>query len=185
MNHDEFEQLKQAVQHLQDRQHIHDCIVRESRARDRQDVDMINSCWWEDGSDEHGPMVTAAKEYAARANAGHAANFQSTSHNITNHLCEIDGDTAWCESYVVGGLFWQDDKTTTLAMGRYLDHLEKRNGDWRLLTRRCTIEMTANADGTWVHSKFVKGFLKGLWSKEDPSYERPIIAKPKTEGVRW
>jgi hypothetical protein len=179
----EFERLKSTVQNLKDRQDILDCIQRESRARDRQDVDMIESCWWEDGVDEHGPSVTKAPDYPARANAGHGANFNMTSHNITNHRCDIEADTAYCESYVVGGLFWRDGKTTTIAFGRYLDQLEKRNGEWRLVTRRCTIEMSATTDGTWVHSKNVKGFLQGLWNKDDPSYERPITAKP--DGVRW
>jgi hypothetical protein len=110
-------------------------------------------------------------------------NFHMTSHNITNHLCEIDGDTAYCESYVVGGLHWLEGDKTSIAFGRYLDQLERRNGEWRMLTRRCTIEMTADADASWVHSAAVKGFLKPLWSKEDPSYERPIVAK--REGVRW
>lgn len=181
----EVEKLKATVAYLKDRQEILDCIQRECRARDRQDADMIAACWWEDGVDEHGPAITGAREYPAQANAGHSANFNMTSHNITNHLCEIDGDTAYCESYVIGGLFWLDGKTTTIAFGRYIDQLERRNGEWRLKTRRCTIEMSADTDGTWVYSKNVKGFLKGLWSKEDPSYERPIVAKPKTEGVRW
>ena len=179
----EFEALKAKVQRLQDRQDILDCIQRESRARDRQDVEMIASCWWEDGADEHGPIITMAPDYPARANAGHGANFNMTSHNITNHLCELDGDTAYCESYVVGGLFWLDDKTTTIAFGRYIDQLERRGGQWRLAARRCTIEMSATTDGSWVHSKNVKGFLKGLWSKEDPSYDRPIVAQ--SDGVRW
>ncbi len=51
------------------------------------------------------------------------------------------------------------------------------------MTRRCTIEMSADADGGWVQSDNVKGFLKGLWDKSDPSYERPIVAG--TDGVRW
>lgn len=68
-----------------------------------------------------------------------------------------------------------------IASGRYLDQLEKRYGEWRMLSRRCTIEMTA--DATWVYSKNIKGFLKAIWSKEDPSYERPIVAS--REGVRW
>ena len=181
----EFEQLKDTVRQLKDRQDIRDCIQRESRARDRQDVEMIANCWWEDGVDEHGPVMTRAPDYPVRANAGHSANFNMTSHNITNHICDLQGDTAYCESYVIGGLFWLDGKTTTLAFGRYIDQLEKRSGEWRILTRRCTIEMSADTDGTWVHSKNVKGFLKALWSKEDPSYERPIVAKPKTVGVRW
>jgi hypothetical protein len=182
---EQFQQIMRLVQHQQDRQDIVDCIVRESRSRDRQDSAMIASCWWDEGMDEHGATITNAPEYPARANAGHAANFNLTSHNITNHLCEIDRNTAYCESYVVGGLFWLDGKTTTIVMGRYIDQLEKRNGQWRLLKRRCTIEMSADADATWVYSQNVKGFLKGLWSKEDPSYERPIVPKIKSEGVRW
>jgi len=130
-------------------------------------------------------VVTKAPEYPAQANAAHKAYFNMTSHNIANHLCEIVGDTAYCESYVVGGLFWLDGKTTTIAFGRYIDQVEKRNGEWRIVTRRCTIEMTADADASWVFSDNVKGFLKGLWNKDDPSYERPIVWKPSTEGVRW
>ena len=179
----ELESLKSTVQQLKDRQDILDCIQRESRARDRQDTEMIASCWWEDGVDEHGPVVVQAPDYPERANKGHRAGFNMTSHNITNHLCELDGDTAYCESYVVGGLFWKHEDTTTIAFGRYLDQLERRNGEWRILTRRCTLEMSANADGSWIRSEPVKGFLKGLWSKEDPSYERPIVSKP--DGVRW
>lgn len=173
----------QGLQHVKDRQDILDCIQRESRARDRQDVDQINSCWWPEGVDEHGPVITHAPDYAARANLGHGSNFNMTSHNITNHLCEIIGNTAYCESYVIGGLFWQNGKTTTIAFGRYLDQLEKRNGEWRMLVRKCTIEMTADADATWVYSKNVKGFLRARWDGRDPSYERPFVAS--TEGLRW
>lgn len=172
----------QGLQHVKDRQDILDCIQRESRARDRQDVDQINSCWWPEGVDEHGPVITHAPDYAARANLGHGSNFNMTSHNITNHLCEIIGNTAYCESYVIGGLFWHG-KTTTIAFGRYLDQLEKRNGEWRMLVRKCTIEMTADADATWVYSKNVKGFLRARWDGRDPSYERPFVAS--TEGLRW
>lgn len=181
----ELEELRATVRQLKDRQDILDRIQRESRARDRQDVEMIAGCWWEDGVDEHGPIIQQAPDYPARANAGHQAFFRQTSHNITNHLCELDGDTAYCESYVMGGLAWLDGKTTTIALGRYIDQLERRDGEWRILVRRCTIEMTADCDASWVNSDKVKGFLKGLWSKEDPSYERPIVWKERDQGVRW
>jgi hypothetical protein len=181
----EFEKLQRAVQYLKDRQDILDCIQRESRARDRQDLEAIASCWWEDGIDEHGAVTTKMPDYPAKANAGHKANFNMTSHNITNHLCELDGDKAYCESYVIGGLFWLDGKTTSIAFGRYLDQLEKRKGEWRMVTRRCTIEATGDTDATWIYSKNVKGFLKAIWGKEDPSYERPIVAQPPNQGVRW
>lgn len=181
----ELAELRATVAHLKDRQDILDCIQRECRARDRQDVEQIAGCWWEDGVDEHGPIVTFAPDYPARANKGHAMNFRMTSHNITNHICHLDGDSASCESYVIGGLSWLDDKTTSIAFGRYLDQMEKRGGEWRIKTRRCTIEMTADADAKWAFSDAVKGFLKGLWGKDDPSYDRPYAWKPREEGVRW
>lgn len=181
----EMAELKATVGAMKDRQDILDCIQRECRARDRQEVEQIAGCWCEDGVDEHGPSVTLAPDYPEKANKGHVMNFNMTSHNITNHICELDGDTANCESYVIGSLFWLDGKRTTLAFGRYLDRLEKRNGEWRIVVRRCTIESSADCDGTWVHSKNVQGFLKALWSKDDPSYDRPYQWKPKEEGVRW
>lgn len=179
----ELKLLRAQVQRLQDRQDVLDCIQRESRARDRQDVDQINGCWWEDGIDEHGSVITGALEYAQRANAGHRAGFAMTSHNITNHLCHITGNTANCESYVIGGLFWKDGKKATLACGRYLDGLEKRNGEWRLLVRRCTIELTLDGSAEWVYSDAVKGFLKARWDGADPANDRPYVAG--TEGQRW
>jgi len=42
---EEFEKLMSTVLHPKDRQDILDCIQRESRARDRQDLEMIASCW--------------------------------------------------------------------------------------------------------------------------------------------
>ncbi len=178
-----IEELARTVALLKDRQDIADCIQRECRARDRQDVEQIAGCWWPEGVDEHGPSICGFPEYPARANKGHQAFFRMTSHNITNHLCELDGDTAYCESYVMGGLAWADSRKTTIACGRYLDQLERRGGEWRLLARRCTIEMTADADAAWIESAAIKGFLKPLWSREDPSYERPVT--PSREGVRW
>lgn len=189
-----IDEVLATVRQLKDRQDIFDCLQRESRGRDRQDSEQIASCWWPEGVDEHGAFTHRMPDYPERANLGHKLNFHMTSHNLTNHLCEIDGDTAYCETYVIGGLRWLDEGeragTTSIAFGRYLDQLEKRTneegaGEWRMLTRRCTIEMTADADGGWLQTAAIKGFLKPLWSKDDPSYERPIVAKPPSEGLRW
>ena len=138
----ELAALKATVQEIKDRQDIRDCIVRESRARDRQDIAAIEACWWGDGIDEHGAVITGAAEYAAKANMGHK-----------------------------------------IAMGRYLDRLERRNGEWRMLVRKCTIEMTADCDASWVFSENVKGFLKARWDGQDPCYDRPYV--PNNEGLRW
>jgi hypothetical protein len=181
----EIASLKASVAYLRDRQDVLDCIQRECRARDRQDVAQIASCWWEDGVDEHGAVVTFAPDYPERANAGHRAGFVATSHNITNSICELDGDSANVESYVVGALAWKGADKTTIACGRYLDRLERRGTDWRIVVRRCTIEATADCDGSWIRSQAVQGFLKPIWSKDDPSYDQPYHWQSRETGVRW
>ena len=61
--------------------------------------------------------------------------------------------------------------------------LEKRGEEWRILYRRCTVEMSLEGSAEWVHSPAVKGFLRSVWSKEDVSYQRPI--EVGSDGVRW
>jgi len=170
---EEIKQIRGALQYMRDRQDIFDCITRESRGRDRHDSEMITGCYWEDGADEHGPVVTPGPQYGEKANAGHRAGFSANSHNLTNHTCDIDGDVAYCETYVVGGLLSLDRKTCKIALGRYIDQLECRSGEWKIKLRRTVIDMVAEGDASWLRSPAIAGFLKGLRSKEDPSYGRP------------
>ncbi len=188
MTDEAMDELLVTVRLLKDRQEILDCITREARGRDRHDVDLTRSCYWDDGFDEHGPHITAAPDYPARANAGHAAFFSATSHNITNHSCEIDGNTAHCETYVVGALLSKDQATCKIAPGRYIDRLERRTNDqgvseWRILHRRCIVDMAIEGSAEWLASPAIAGFLSPLWSREDISYQRPVVVG--SDGERW
>lgn len=188
MNQTDLAGLAAQLRALQDRQDILDCIKREARGRDRQDVGLIASCWWDDGVDEHGPIITPAPDYPARANAGHARFFSATMHHVSTHTCEITGDTAHCESYVIGTMLSPDRQSMKLAPGRYFDRLERRSRqdgapEWRLLYRRCTVEMSLDGPADWVNGPMCKGFLRSVWSEEDRSYQRPL--EVGSDGERW
>jgi len=179
----ELKELRAAVRGLKDRQDILDVIVRESRGRDRHDTELTASCYWPEGADEHGLMPFSATEYPELANKGHAGAFSVNQHNLANHICEINGDTAYCETYVVGTMLSLDGLTCTIAAGRYMDQLEKRSGEWRILWRRSTVETAMQGDASWLHTPPVKGFLKGTRDRNDLSYQRPyVIGGP---GARW
>jgi len=134
----DIEELKRTVTELRDRQAILDCIHRESRGRDRQDVDLIAACWWPEGIDEHGPIIMTAPDYPARANAGHARFFSATMHNLTTHTCEIEGNTAHSETYVIGTMLSPDKQSMKIAPGRYFDRLESAamNGAFSIAAAR-------------------------------------------------
>jgi hypothetical protein len=186
MSDDEIEQLKQDVQYLKDRSDIYDCIARHARGHDRHDVALITSTYHDDGVDEHGYAVNPGPEYAAWANAQHAASSASHLHNITTHVCELDGDVANCESYVMVVLLGPDAKSTTIMNGRYVDRLEKRDGVWRIAVRRSTVDAVIAGDASILSHPYFRqqGYIKGTRDHTDISYGRPI-ALEDGDPARW
>ena len=101
---------------------------------------------------------------------------QVHTHNITTHTCEIDGDAAYAESYVIVVLLGRDGRTAQFISGRYLDRLERRDGEWRIALRRSTVEVMFIADASVLQSSFFKeqGYIKGSRDRSDLSYQRPL-----------
>ena len=182
----DLQELRRDVQFLKDRAEILDCIARHARGCDRHDVALLSGTYHEDGIDEHGTTVVAGPAYAEWANTVHAASSQAHLHNVTTHTCEIDGDTAHAESYVLVTMLSPDASVATVMCGRYLDRLERRNGEWRIALRRSTVELAFNADAALLHSKFFTGqhFIRGTRDSRDLSYERPLRAESEAPE-RW
>lgn len=186
MTDDDLDQLRRDVQYLLDRTAILDCIADHARGCDRHDVELLTGTYHDDGVDEHGHAVTPGPEYAEFMNAVHAASTQNHTHNITTHTCEIDGDEAHAESYVLVALLAPDGADAQLMSGRYVDRLEKRDGTWRIAERRSTVELAITGDARILQSSFFtdQGYPKGTRDRRDPSYDRPLsLDTPPPE--RW
>jgi hypothetical protein len=178
----DLERMVSDLRYVKDRWDILDCINRQSRGHDRHDVDLMAAAYHDNGVDEHGPTVKTAAEYGDWANAVHGAAFEQHAHNITTHTCDIDGDTAHCESYVI--VAGRRGNLTTLMGGRYLDRLERREGRWKIAVRRCTVEWTLQGDGSALTSGNFSRFIKGTRDRHDPSYARPLTLDD-TPAQRW
>lgn len=178
--------LRQEVRYLMDRTQILDCISRHARGCDRHDIDLITSAYHSDGVDEHGHAVNSGPDYGEWANQTHAETSRVHTHNITTHTCEIDGDTAHAESYVIVVLIGVDAKSAQFITGRYLDRLERRDGQWRIAVRRSTVEGMFLADARVLQSSFFadKGYLVGTRDRADLSYARPLSIEMPAPA-RW
>ncbi|WP_436791712.1 nuclear transport factor 2 family protein [Yinghuangia sp. YIM S10712] len=181
---DELQELRRELRYVKDRMAILDCVMNQSRGRDRHDLEILAGIYHDDGMDEHGHAVTMGPEYGEDANKAHAAVFADHLHNITTHTCEIDGDEAHCESYVIGAMRPRKGNSVLLLGGRYLDRLERRDGTWKIALRRCTLEWTMTGDTSLLTSGAFAGFIKGTWDKSDPSYARPL-GLDSTPVERW
>lgn len=168
--------IEEKVQYLLDRTAILDCVAKHARGHDRHDAGMLTSAYHDDGVDEHGHAINNASEYAQWANTAHAAGSLLHTHNITTHTCEIEGDTAHCESYVLVCLLNNDGKTARMISGRYIDRLERRQGAWKIALRRTTVDVILAGDATILQAPVFRnqGYAKGMRDRRDISYQRPL-----------
>ena len=181
----EFEQLRRDVRYLKDRQEILDCIAHHARGHDRHDVELLTDAYHQDGVDEHGHAVNTGPKYAEWANAVHAAGSKLHTHNLTTHLCEIEGDVAHCETYVLVGLLDNDETGARLISGRYIDRMERREGTWKIALRRSTVDLLLSGDASILKAPLFtqQGYTKGRRDRHDVSYQRPL-SLDRTAG-RW
>lgn len=100
------------------------------------------------------------------------------------HMCEIDGDVAHAESYSLGIFLDKGSETGRILAGRYIDRLEKRDGEWRIALRRTTVEIALEGKATLPNGSMLPGsrYLRGNRDETDPSYQRPLTT---ARGSRW
>jgi ketosteroid isomerase-like protein len=182
----DLDALRRDVALLMDRSAIADCIARHARGCDRHDVELISAAYHPDALDEHGKVINIGAEYGDWANSTHAAASQVHTHNITTHTCEIDGDSAHAESYVIVVLLGLHGQTPRFISGRYVDRLERRDGQWRVAVRRSTVEVMFIADASVLQSSVFKdtGYLVGTRGRDDLSYVRPLTIE-SLAPKRW
>lgn len=181
---DRIAALEAKLQYLTDRQEIHDCLTGTSRGNDRFDEELITGAYHPDAIHELGTKQISGADYGEHANHAHGALFAANLHNVTMHRCEIDGDVAHCESYIIGMFLDKDCQNSRILAGRYLDRLERRDGKWGLVLRRATVEVPLAGSAQLPTGAYMpgSGYLKGSRDHDDPSYERPLTTEG---GERW
>jgi hypothetical protein len=113
-------------------------LNRYAQGVDRRVFEQIEACYWPDGSDNRvdgsiADYVNWLREVLP--------NVATSTHQYTNVLIDVDldGDTATSEAYCLNMSVFADpvaqgrQRLTTCL--RYLDHWQRRDGEWRILHR--------------------------------------------------
>ena len=173
---DESPPVGPELQSLLDRQAILDCLNRYNRGVDRCDDELLLSAYHEDATECHGTFTGPPAEFA-RSIRPAQASWAGSQHHITNHLVEIEGDVAHAETYFLVLSQRHGEDTTGLVGGRYLDRLERRDGEWRIALRVVVIDVAADAPTRamppWI--------AQPRQDRSDPSYQRPLQAVPAVD----
>lgn len=164
-----------AVQELMDRETIRDCLYRYCRGIDRCDADVLASAYWPGAVDDHIFWKGTVEEFIPWVMPILRSRDQ-TKHAISNILIRITGREARVESYfdAYERARRKDGKPNDiLASGRYLDHMENRAGEWRIIRRKVVMDWFRILDDSadWERGMFGKPLKFGARGNDDPSHD--------------
>jgi len=180
--HEDESSLAETVRLLRDRQEIMDVLLRYTRGTDRLDVELIRSAFHEDGIDSHGKVTGTNEDFLAWWLPGQEQR-EATQHYLMNHTVDLDGDSAHAETYFMAFVKSHGEDELHVYGGRYVDRLERREGEWRIAVRVVAHEWNMVGDASAMQAE-IAGRHRGVRSRADPSYERPLRPRdpPGTAG---
>ena len=151
-----------------DRQEITDLIYRYCRAMDRMDHEQGYAIWHEDGTADYGPDVFqgTGRGFIDWVCESHKP-LDAHSHQVTNIVIELDGDTAGSEAYVIATLRreHQGRHTQMMVWSRYIDLWSRRDGRWGIDKRVTVLDFDEVREVTPM-----KQHALGSRDHSDPSY---------------
>ena len=170
--------MDDAMRQFLDEAAIKKVHMRYCRSIDRMDWDLLRSCYHPDAIDDHGEYVGGVDGFIEYCKAG-TPNFERTFHFTGNQLVDVDGDVAWAEYYAIAyhrvAAGPDGPERDLITCGRYVDRMERRNGEWRIAKRVVVVDFDRvdPLRERWVP----KALLRGTRDKNDPSYTRSRDSK--------
>jgi hypothetical protein len=187
-----------ALEDLVARRDVYAVLTRYCRALDRADLPLMKTVYWPDGIDVHGIYEGNAHEFAEFIIREIQVYFEVGTHCLLNVHIDVAGDVATSESYLFSacrvraeqaeGLFgsrymalWggrglDAGKEQFIMAGRYLDRLERRDGEWRIARRQVVMDWN---DSNPSNQILDQGHFRTIdtiaaWGEADPVYANRI-----------
>jgi ketosteroid isomerase-like protein len=162
------------VQRLIDESAIRRLLDSYPRAIDRQDHDLLASLFHPDAIDEHGPFNGPAQGFVDFMRNGETPGHHWMHHNGTQ-LIDIQGDVAFTETYTLA--FYREpdaegqrSNREVFLRVRYIDRVEKRDGEWRIAHRRVAFSPCHVLEVTEEYPMWDGTILEG--ARDDATYVR-------------
>lgn len=165
---------------LADRMALDHLVSLYGHAIDRQDYDLLQSLYHDDGVDDHSPYFCgSATDYIAWL-PNIMATWALTSHVMMDKLFVLNGDRA---EGIVSARAWHvsaDKSYEFTAYGRYADRYEKRDGIWRFAHRFFILDSSETRATQADDAGDTAGVELGRPNREDPIYRRLSLF-----GLSW
>ena len=154
---------------------IQDVLTKHSRGVDRADGELLKSAYWPEAEVAYGAFDGGAHEFCdilVKTIRRHVA----TQHRVTNVSIDFRGDEAVVESYVTAYHYTaatqsQDHDSELTYLGRYLDHMQRRDQHWKIMFRRVVMDWNQNLTASAIfEGPTFSGLARGERAPDDPLY---------------
>jgi hypothetical protein len=154
-----------------DRLAIADTLYLHSRGLDRLDAAVLRDAYWPESEVDYGSYKGNAHVFAELVIGALSQQYELTRHSLSNTLIELSGSSALCESCVHAGHLLPGAKEELLFYGRYLDKMEKRSNQWKILHRQVVVDwIKRHAVVDERNSDAFDALAKGARRDSDPLY---------------
>jgi hypothetical protein len=178
----EIAAMRADLSKLQTEAAIRDVLRRYARGLDRHDVELESSAFWPDAQVNYGFYSGRRDAFVQWGNEGHEARYVRHEHHLTTQSIDIEGDVAHVETYVIYMLRGKDEQHTNIGGARYVDRLERRNGEWRIAMREFVPDIMVQTNSIFAgefSDRMCAYTGGGTWDKTDLSYKRPLTLRPE------
>ncbi len=162
-----------SVSEVADRLAIAEVLATHSRGVDRADEAILKSAYWPDAEVAYGGYNGPAMGFC-EALPTSIRRWANTAHRVTNTLIDLRDNEARVESYVTAYHYLANDDAPDTEMtyiGRYLDHMTKRDDVWKIQHRTVVMDWNQNADATAIlEGPPFDGLARGGREPQDPLY---------------
>lgn len=154
------------------RAEIEEVLFTYARGNDRNDIPMIQSCFWPDSTHKHGGFSGTSHDFIAFASKI-LDKLKLSAHFITNVSIRVNGDRAFSECYYFAHHRRANKDGTgeedAFFEGRYLDFHERRDNVWKISRRRGLSDLSLVIPATTPYADWPAG-QHSLRDKGDDYY---------------
>lgn len=164
------------LRRLLDESEIRALLARYARGIDRRDMDTVRSCYHPDATDAHGQYNGDVEGFIQNSISRWTGRSEAMTHHFGQALIEIDGDAAWAETYCLCYIRLRPEEQGGSAMDRlgiirFVDRLERRNGEWRIANRK-VVHHPGRLDPVDIDPPLAELSFRTRAYPDDPSYDR-------------
>tara|TARA_R110002073_G_scaffold75945_1_gene185033 strand:- start:298 stop:825 length:528 start_codon:yes stop_codon:yes gene_type:complete len=153
------------------REAIREVLAAHSRGLDRHEAGLLKAAYWPQAQVDYGAFKGPAHQFADLVGPALKGAYELTQHLLGQTFFALEGTQAHTETYVYARHLLHGGAEELAFAGRYLDQLELRDQQWKILHRQVVMDWSLRLAVQDERNGDAFGALsKGRSDRDDPAH---------------